>query len=96
MSKHNEKSLKEVLRETFDDMHISKKIAETRITGSWEKIVGKTIAKHTRKLFINKGTLFLFLDNPSLKNELLYERDKIIQLANEAAEEEVVKEVVIK
>ncbi len=80
----------------FDSLNIREKVAETRISTTWEKTMGKTIAKHTRKIHVSKGVLFIYMDNPALKNELSYARDKIIDLANEAAGEKVVKDVVIK
>jgi len=96
VSDHNQKTIKQALDEAFDSMHIKQKVAETRLINSWENVMGKTIAKHTRKIFLSKGTLFIYLDNPSLKNELTYARDRIIELVNESAGEELVREVVIK
>jgi len=92
----NQKTLKQVLEEAFETMRIKNKVAETRLISSWENIMGKMIAKHTRKIFLSKGKLFIYLDNPALKNELTYAREKIIELVNESAGEELVKEVVIK
>ena len=40
--------------------------------------------------------MFLYLDNPSLKNELIYSREKILKLLNEAAGEQLIKKVVIR
>ncbi|HXH17972.1 MAG TPA: DUF721 domain-containing protein [Chitinophagales bacterium] len=96
MSDHNQKSIKQALEEAFEAMHLKQKVAETRLINSWENVMGKMISKHTRKIFLSKGTLFIYLDNPALKNELTYAREKIIELVNEAAGEELVKEVVIK
>ena len=96
MSDHNQKSIKQAIDDAFNSLNIKKKIAETRLVTSWEAVMGKTISKHTRKLFITKGTLFIYLDNPALKNELLYSRERIIELVNEAVGEELIKDVVIK
>ena len=96
MSEYNQKTIKKALEDAFDAMHIKGKVAQTRLFGSWEKVMGKTIAKHTRKIFLSKGTLFIYLDNPALKNELTYARERIIELVNESAGEVLVTEVVIK
>lgn len=96
MSNYNQKSVKQAMEEAFQSLNIKDKVAETRLISSWEKVMGKTISKHTRKLFISKGTLFIYLDNPALKNELTYSRERIIELVNESAGEELVREVVIK
>lgn len=96
MKEHNQKSIKDAISDAFSTMNIRQKIAETRLISTWENVMGKTIAKHTRKIFISKGVLFIYLDNPALKNELTYSRERIIELVNEAAGEELIKEVVLK
>ena len=92
----NEISLKDAIALLLQNNNLKGKVAETRLLNSWEKIVGKLIANHTTKLFINRSTLFLYLDNAALKNELSYSREKIIKMLNEEAGEELIKEVVIK
>ncbi len=96
MKDHNQKTIKQAINDAFNSVNIKQKIAETRLVSTWETVMGKTIAKHTRKLYLSKGVLFIYLDNPALKNELMYSRARILELVNESAGEELVKEVVIK
>ena len=96
MKERNQKTIKQAINDAFNSVNIKQKIAETRLISTWEAVMGKTIAKHTRKLYLSKGVLFIYLDNPALKNELLYSRARILELVNESAGEELVKEVVIK
>ena len=58
--------------------------------------MGKTIAKYTDKIKIVNQTLFIESQVAPLKNELMYQKDKIIERVNEALGETVIKEVVIK
>jgi predicted nucleic acid-binding Zn ribbon protein len=67
-----------------------------RIEEIWEQIMGKTIAKYTDKIQIINQTLFINTAVGPLKNELLYQKDKIIERVNEALGEKVITEVVIK
>ena len=67
-----------------------------QIHDAWEKIMGKTIAKYTDKIQIVNQTLFISSTVAPLKNELLYQKEKIIERVNEALGEKVIKEVVIK
>ncbi|RYF89083.1 MAG: DUF721 domain-containing protein, partial [Chitinophagaceae bacterium] len=62
----------------------------------WEQIMGKTVAKYTDKIQIIGTTLFITTNVAPLKNELLYQRDIILQRVNEALGEKIIKEVVIK
>ena len=61
----------------------------------WEQLMGKTISKYTDKIQIINHTLFITTTVAALKNELLYQRDKIRQKVNEALNENLIREVVI-
>ena len=71
-------------------------IQAMQIADAWEKIMGKTIAKYTDKIEIINNTLFITSSVAPLKNELLYQKEKIIERVNEALGERTIKEVVIK
>jgi hypothetical protein len=67
-----------------------------QIEEAWEKIMGKTIAKYTEKIQIHGHTLFINTAVAPLKQELSFQKEKIIQRVNEALGEKVIKEVVVK
>jgi hypothetical protein len=71
-------------------------IQALQIEDIWENIMGKTIAKYTDKIQIINNTLFISTQVGPLKNELLYQKDKIIERVNEALGEKIIKEVMIK
>ena len=71
-------------------------IQAVRIEALWEEIMGKTIAKYTDKIQVIGTTLFITSTVAPLKNELLYQKDKIIERINESLGENVIKDVVIK
>ena len=62
----------------------------------WEEIMGKTIARYTDSIQIINQTLFISTSVAPLKNELLFQKEKIIQRVNEALGEKVIREVVIR
>jgi hypothetical protein len=55
----------------------------------------KTIARYTEKINIHGHTLYISTTVAPLKQELNYQKEKIIQRVNEALGERVIKEVVI-
>ncbi|MBO9563983.1 MAG: DUF721 domain-containing protein [Niastella sp.] len=67
-----------------------------QIEDVWEQIMGKTIAKYTDKIQIYGTTLYITTTVAPLKQELLYQKEQIIQRVNERLGENSVKEVVIK
>lgn len=79
-------------------------IAQSRIKGSiqafqiedvWEKVMGKTIAKYTDNLKVINKTLFITTNVAPLKQELLYQKEKIKLRVNEALGEKVIEDIVI-
>ncbi len=80
----------------IDSFGIRKKYNEHLLISSWEKTVGKTIARHTRSLYVNSGTLYLTIDSAPVKNELHYSREQLLKLINEQFSEPVIHEIVIR
>ncbi len=58
--------------------------------------MGKTIAKYTTKIEIINNTLFVYTPVGPLKNELQYQKSQIIERINEALQEKLITEVVIR
>ncbi len=92
----NEQKLGEVIKEIIAEFRLGKKLNEARVIGSWEKIVGTMIARHTVQLRIVNQVLFVEVDSAALRNELTYAREKIRKKLNKIAGEELLKEVVFK
>ena len=84
------------MRKFLQQSHLKGSIQALQIEEIWEQIMGKTIAKYTDKIQIINQTLFINTAVGPLKNELLYQKDKIIERVNEALGEKVITEVVIK
>jgi hypothetical protein len=61
----------------------------------WEELMGKTISRYTDKIQIINQKLFIKTSVGPLRQELLYQKEQIIQRVNEAFGEKVVNEVVI-
>ena len=71
-------------------------IQALRIEEAWEQIMGKTIAKYTDKIEIINHKLFIHSSVGPLKNELQYQKPRIIERVNELMGEKVITEVIIK
>ena len=89
-------SLQDAIQQFLQKSKLKTGIQALRIENIWEEIMGKTIAKYTDKIQIINSTLFITTNVAPLKNELLYQKEKIIERVNEALGEKTIKEVVIK
>ncbi|PZR23274.1 MAG: DUF721 domain-containing protein [Citrobacter freundii] len=88
-------SFKEAMQLFLNQSRIKGDIQAMQIDEVWEKIMGKTIARYTDKLQIFGDKLVVTTTVAPLKQELIYQKDKIIQRVNEALGQKVIKEVII-
>ena len=91
----SEFSLKDAIRQFLDQSRIKGDIQAMQIEDVWEQIMGKTIARYTDKLQIFGDKLIITTQVAPLKQELIYQKEKIILRVNEALGQKVIREVVI-
>ena len=91
-----EYSLGDALRKFLNQSQLKGGIQAMQIEEVWEQIMGKTVARYTDKIQTHGHTLYVNTAIAPLRQELLYQKDKIMQRVNEALGENVIKEVVIK
>ena len=89
-------SLQDAMKEFLKTSRLKSGIQAFQIEQVWETIMGKTIAKYTDKIEIVGSTLFISSSVAPLKNELLYQKELIIQKVNEALGEKLISKIVIK
>lgn len=88
-------SLKDALQEFLRGSRIKGDIRALQIEEIWESMMGKTVARYTDKIRILGDKLFIHTTMAPLRNELIYQREKIRQKVNEALGENAINEVVI-
>jgi len=89
-------SIGEALNLLLEKSQWKPKVHELRMKDEWETIVGKTIAKYTRKIDIRNQSLIIYTDVAPLKQELQLGREQLIARINEYFQEKVVTEIIIK
>jgi predicted nucleic acid-binding Zn ribbon protein len=92
----SEMSLGDAMKQFLEKSRLKGGMQALQIKDVWENIMGKTIAKYTDKIEIKNHTLFITSSVAPLKNELLYQKEKIIKRVNQALGERVVREVVVR
>lgn len=96
MGKKEAQPLKEVIIEYLKALKIDGKVKQVGVISSYEKVVGKTIAKATSKIYFIDSTLVLELNSSVIRNELYMHKQKLIEVLNEKAGENIVEDVVFK
>jgi hypothetical protein len=90
-----EYSIAEALQKFLESSRIKGGIQALQIEDVWEEIMGKTVARYTDKLQIIGDKLIITTNVAPLKNELIYQKEKIKQRVNEALKKKIINEVII-
>ncbi len=90
-----EYSISDAMKKFLEGSRIKGGIQALQIEDVWENIMGKTVARYTDKLQIIGDKLIITTNVAPLKNELIYQKEKIKQRVNEALGQNVVGEVII-
>ncbi len=85
----------DAIRQLLHQYHLKPKFDEANLISSWERLVGKPVAKRTKKIFIRNHVLFIELDSPSMKSDLSFHKLEIIKIVNAEFGPDMLKEIVI-
>jgi hypothetical protein len=90
-----EYSMGDAIRKFLEQSQIRNGIQALQIEEVWEQIMGKTIARYTDKLKIVNDTLFITTQVAPLRQELIFQKDKIVLRVNEALGQKVISKIVV-
>ena len=93
MKKSNEILLKDAIEAFLKENNLESKLNETRLIGAWEEVTGKLVARHTNQMYVKDRVLFVKVDSAALREELSYQRSKLIKKLNKAAGIEAIDDI---
>lgn len=91
-----EYSIGDALQKFLDESRIRGSIQALQIGDVWGDIMGKTIARYTEEIKIINDTLFITTHVAPLKQELIFQKEKIKLRVNEALGKNVIKDIIVK
>src|SRR3954468_15670087 len=93
--KNNTHHIGDAIQELLRSYRLKPKFDKTTLVASWERLVGKPIAKRTKKVTVRNKVLFVELDSPAMKNDLNYQKTQIIVLFEKEFGKDIIKEIII-
>lgn len=97
MFKKEEQNIKSVMQSLLkESSRFSDGLQKQNIANVWAAVMGGTIAKYSNSVRLDKNTLYVNISSAALRNELIYEKDKIIQKLNEELSYRTIEELVIR
>ena len=88
------KNISKVLEDVISQKHFKVGIDNLRVQEAWVKTMGENIQKYTYSVKFKRGILYIKLKSSVLKEELIFEKNKVITLINKELGKEYVKELV--
>jgi len=82
------------IRDLLNSYNLSGKFDEANLLNSWERIVGKPIAKRTKKLYIRNKVLFVEFDSPSMRHDFSLHKTQILELFRKEFGAGIITEIV--
>ena len=89
------KNISKVLEDVISQKHFKVGIDNLRVQEAWVKTMGENIQKYTYSVKFKKGILYIKLKSSVLKEELIFEKNKVIKLINAELGKEYVKDLVL-
>ena len=96
MAKRGEiKNISKVLEDVISQKHFKVGIDNLRVQEAWVKTMGENIQKYTYNVEFKNGKMYIKLKSSVLKEELIFEKNNVINLINQELGKEYVKELVL-
>lgn len=88
--------LGQAIRELLNTYHLDTRFDETNIVASWGRVVGKPIARRTRRVWLRDKVLYAEFDSAAMKHDFLMHRKEILDLFQKEFGATAVSEIVVR
>lgn len=85
----------QAINDLLSQYHIKSKFDAANIVGSWERLVGKPIAKRTKKVFLKDKVLFVQVESASMKHDISLHKSHIVEIFQKEFGSDVIREIVL-
>ena len=85
----------QAIQQLLKEFHIKSKFDEANVVASWERLVGKPIAKRTKKVFVRNKVVFVELESPSMKHDLQLHKNQILEIFRKEFGVDAVADIVL-
>jgi predicted nucleic acid-binding Zn ribbon protein len=96
MRRKETQRISDIITEVTRNTDLGSKLQETRLMENWVNILGPMIGNSTRKLFISKRVLFVYIESPVIRHELFMMRTRLLEVLNQSVGENIVDTIVFR
>ena len=96
MKRTEAKNIGQIIEDLLKKENLDVVLDEHRASALWPQIVGDGINRYTIRRDVKDGVMTVYLSSAPLANELMLNRDRIIQRINEALGRDIIREIIFK
>ncbi len=89
-------SIGKAIDKMLKKMKISTPVRQWEAVSLWESVVGEKIANHTQAEKVLYGKLYITVDSPTWRNELLFHKNELLEKINSKLSDVKIKEIVLR
>jgi len=83
-----------ILETLYKQLGLTDGIKQQQALNSWSVVVGKTMANATSPVRIEHGRLFVQVENPVWRQEIIFYKQKIITKLNKKIGKDIIKDII--
>jgi len=69
----------ELINSFYKNYNLLKKETNQSLMDIWKNIIGDHISSATKNIVLKKNVIYIYIDNPIIRNELIYQKSKILE-----------------
>jgi hypothetical protein len=96
MRKSNQQQIGAVIKKLLKNQQLEARLQELDLLEKSKEILGENLMKFVKEISIKDGKLSIKVSSAVVRNELAYQKSKIIKKMNNQAGNEIIKEIKLK
>ncbi len=86
-------NLDDVVNKFLREESLEAPLLQHRLLDSWDNVVGPLVTKYSGDKFIKNQTLFVKIQNPSLRQDLSMRKTELVELLNKEVNSQVIVDI---
>lgn len=95
MERRKSEAISDVLQRFLRQEGLETPLAQYRLIQAWPQVTGQAVANATAEVYIKNQTLYARLTSAVLRSELMMQRQALAYALNQAAQAQVITDVVV-
>ncbi len=87
------KQIGSIIEEAMERAGLTDTLNEQKAAAAWADVVGPVINRYTTRRYVDHGVMHVYMTSAPLKNELGFNKTRLIEALNRITGAEVVKDI---